>query len=336
MTLFWIIVAVLVVGVVALLLVPIFRAGSPQPRYATVIATGALLPALVIGLYFYQGQWRAPETPPQSVASVESAIVQLAERLEREGGNSEEWFMLGRSYMVVGNYVNAVGAFGRARQLGPQNDPVLSVEYAEALVLADRNNLLGQAGQLFEEVLAAQPLNPKALWYGAAAAFERGERDLAVSRWQELLAQNPPAELVGVLEQQIRAAGGTPATVADAPAPAPEPGTLRVMVSAPPELLNGISAQTPLFVLARGSQGGPPLAVRRLRVGDLPAEITLSERDSMVEGLNIVTMPVAQVVARIAVSGTAEAKPGDLFAEVDMNTVSDSGAIRLSIDQRVE
>ncbi len=336
MTMFWILAGALLVAVVAVLLVPIIKTPSARPRYLTVLATGAGLPGFALGMYLATGHWQATDVIAEQPANVEAMVAQLAGRLQQQGGTFEEWRMLGRSYMVTGRYADAVSAYGKARQLEGGNDVELTAQFAEALVLADGNQLAGEAGRLFEQVLAQQPLEPRALWYGGMAALGRGENALAIERWQTLLGQNPPDELRQVLHERIAEAGGRESPPAQAQVTESDTGTIRLSVTAKPGLLNGIANDTPLFVLARGELPGPPLAVRRMRVGDLPFEISLSDKDAMMAGRNISNSRVVELIARIALGGSPEARSGDLYGQAKLESQADNTTIALTIDQRVD
>lgn len=330
---FWVMTAILLVIVVGSLLAPLMRTPAEKPRYVAVLATGAGLPVFALGVYLTIGQWQTPEVADQTAPDVEAMVGQLAARLQREGGNEEEWRMLGRSYMVMGRYPDAVSAFGQARKVSTADDPELLAQFAEALALTDLDNLRGEAGALFEQVLARRPRDPKGLWYGAAAAEARGDSTLAIERWQLLLTMNPPDALRQVLEARLRDAGGSvPASMANN-----EPvSTIEVAVSLDPELSAGLAADTPVFVIARTAEGGPPLAVRRLRLADLPAQVTLSEADAMLPERSIGNQTVAELTARVAISGGPVAQPGDLFASQAVTDATVDGPVVLRIDRRVQ
>jgi cytochrome c-type biogenesis protein CcmH len=83
---------------------------------------------------------------------------------------------------------------------------------------------------------------------------------------------------------------------------------LKVRVELAPELLEKVRPEDTLFVFAKAASGPPmPLAVKRLTVADLPAEVTLSDADAMMPQLKISSFPQIQLMARISRDGNATA-----------------------------
>lgn len=92
-----------------------------------------------------------------------------------------------------------------------------------------------------------------------------------------------------------------------------------------------------VFVFARAVNGPPaPLAVKRISAADLPTTVTLSESDSMAQGLTITTFPLVQVTARITASGNVMASPGDLEGSSQPLSVAETPRVAIRIDRVVE
>lgn len=288
-------------------------------------------------LYWKYGSWRTgvEGVEQASVPAVEQMVAGLAERLHSTDGNDlQGWVMLGHSYVVMGRYADALDAFTHAHALAGDGNADVLAGYAEAITLADPPKFMDQALPLFERVLKLDPVNPQGLWYGGLGAFERGEKRLAIDRWQALLKQDPPAEYRQVIEKYIVAAGGKVASPAQSAAVG---AGIRIHVSLAPGLGSQVRSDETLFVFAlpAGGAGGPPLAARRLQVGDLPVDLTLSDQDSPIPGRTLSGQAHVLVMARISVSGTPEQHPGDLVGQTEWDAASGK-QVTIVIDTQIK
>ncbi|HSO05940.1 MAG TPA: tetratricopeptide repeat protein, partial [Pelomicrobium sp.] len=222
----------------------------------------------------------------------------LAKRLEENPGDVNGWRMLGRSYMSLNNYPQAVAAFERVVELEDGRSAQGLVELAEALLAAEGGQTMSpRAMSLFENALAVEPNSQAALFWSGLGAFNRGDTDTAADRWERLLATNPPADIRDVIEQRVAEwRGEAPAAVAGTEQAAPaqaaaEPAPLAdgAIVSASIALSDAARIALPpdavVFVIARDpAQPSPPIAVTRRRLAELPAVVQLGDRESMVAG----------------------------------------------------
>ena len=175
------------------------------------IAVGVAVPLLTISLYQRLGEPHAidPTLASSSEPAVEDMVARLAERMQSEPGNSEGWLMLGRSYMAMERYAEAVDAFTAAHGLMGDGPELLS-DLAEAEALMGGQDFLGAPGAHLERALELDPAYPKALWLGAFAAMQRGDKALAVHRWQRLLDRQPADSEAGQVLRNLIANSGAP------------------------------------------------------------------------------------------------------------------------------
>ena len=104
--------------------------------------------------------------------------------------------------------------------------------------------------------------------------------------------------------------------------PASQTG-LKLKVSLIPALLKELSPESPIFVFVRAVENpGPPLAVFRKKVGELPFEIALNDSHAMIPGRTISSAENVIVGVRISVSGNPERQPGD-FEQLSNTIPSD-------------
>jgi cytochrome c-type biogenesis protein CcmH len=322
-TQFWIIAALLCAAALAILLFPLWRVRRRQGHWSTLglVVAIAVVP-VAVGLYTHVSNWN----PAVEARLHEGArlVSELAARLEQRPDDLQGWRLLANSYMALGRYDDGRDAYAQLWKRTSQPDDELKLAYAEAQILTDRGTLTGEAGKLVEEVLAAEPENPKALWYGGLVALELGRQDLVRARWTSLLAMNPPEQVADVVRQQLGQVGGAAPRMS-------APPTAQAS-SAPVDQL-GPNAQ--LFVLAQAPEGGPPLAVIRASPQAVPGKFTLSEANSMIQGRSIANYPEVTVVARLSASGQPLAQPGDWFAQAVVRP-ADGNPVALVIDQVVQ
>jgi cytochrome c-type biogenesis protein CcmH len=87
---------------------------------------------------------------------------------------------------------------------------------------------------------------------------------------------------------------------------------LKLKVSLNPALETEISTASSVFIFVRAAANpGPPLAVVRKKVGELPFEIALNDSHAMIPGRTISSADNIIVGARISVSGNPERQSGD-------------------------
>ena len=274
----------------------------------------------------------------------------LARRLEENPDDIGGWRMLGRSYMQLNNYPQAVAAFERVVELEDGRDAQGLVELGEALLAAEGGQSMSpRVMSLFENALAVQPNNQAALFWSGLGAFNRGDTDVAADRWERLLATNPPGEIRDVIEQRVAEwRGETPAPAAasdeqSASAPAasePAPMQDGAIVSASIALSEAAQSALPsdaiVFVIARDpAQPSPPIAVTRRRLAELPAVVHLGDGESMVAGRALSGFEEFELVARVSLTGQPVSQPGDWFGSVIVKP-AENGSIALSIDTPVE
>ncbi len=331
---FWIAAAGLGSIAAGFLILPLWRDRQRQGNWSVsgLISAFAVVP-VAIAIYVTISTWR-PD-PVLDVSSEEGAMVaQLAAKMVENPDDVNGWRLLGRSYMVLGQYALGRQAYSEVFARMPDPDNELKVAFGEALILSNPGSLDAQAGDLIEDVLRTEPANQKALWYGGFVAIERGREDLARTRWTALLDTNPPPDIADVLRTRL-ASLDAPVLGDGQPTVAPDSPVIRLSVS----LAEGFATDTlgpdaNLFIFARASAGGPPLAVIRRPISAVPGEFTLTDQDTMIAGRSLADYPELSLVARLSASGEPLAQSGDLYAEATY-TSADGDVVELVIDQVV-
>ena len=334
----------------AALLVPMYRHREPASTATAIGITAILisLPVCVVLIYRLIGDYPsaiqarvAPDivaTNPQDILAIGEMVASLAARLKQSPDDLEGWLMLGRSYVSLEQFAAAREAYQRAYLMTGGQSLTATLGYAEAMALADRSTLSGEASVLIETALKTAPQNPKALWYGGLSAVERGETELAAERWHRLLTQDLPGPVRQMVQQQLASLGGPLAAAPADSAQAGSPLVIEVEITVTENLRERIEGSAPLFVVARDpDQTGPPIAVVRHMAGSLPMTVSITDANLMLPGRSLVDLPRLRLIARVARGGDPIAQPGDIYGEILWDAANQTDApVAIVIDSVVE
>src|SRR5260370_5113713 len=127
----------------------------------------------------------APATDDRA-KKLAAAAEQLKARLQQEPGHVEGWVLLARTFASLERYPEARTAYNQAIALAP-NVPQLHAEFGELLVLGAEGNVTAEA----EAEFAKARDDPRARFYGAEAALQRGDREAAKAALRALVAEAP-------------------------------------------------------------------------------------------------------------------------------------------------
>lgn len=310
-----------------------------RPSYKTAAVVGVALPVVVLALYLQMGSPRVPDAVQaqdvqSQLAFIQQHLAELEQQVQAEPENLEALLMLGRAYVVLQRYDEAVALYAAAQpRFGGQ--PALLVDQAEALGYAQGGNLLGRPRTLLEQALAIAPSFPKGLWLAGLAAMQAENPVQARQHWQRLLSELPPdSEAAGQVRALLAELDATSADGADPAASA----SLQVEVQLAPALAQQVAPDSTVFVLARPADGEQraPLAVVRRTVDELPFAVTLDESMAMVPGMSLREFSEVVVEARVSLSGAAASQAGDLIGLSAPVTVSGTQPVTIVIDRVVE
>ncbi|MEK6662645.1 MAG: c-type cytochrome biogenesis protein CcmI [Pseudomonadota bacterium] len=283
------------------------------------IVVALIVPLLAIGLYLKIGNPNAldpaalnpPATDPMitQLQQVETLLPKLEQRLQAQPNDPTGWDMLGKSYMALERYSEAVKAYAKLAELQPREAQVFA-DYADAQAMAQGQTLTGKPTELIAQALKLDPTNGKALYLAGFAAQEAGKPKDAIAHWEKLIAQLPPdSEGAAVLRQNLAELKQQMGGQVRAQTGASVSGQVRLAAT-----LKGKPApQDTLFVFARAVEGPKmPLAMLRVQVKDLPVNFMLDDSMAMSPQMKLSNFPEVVIVARVSKSGAAVPQPGDL------------------------
>jgi cytochrome c-type biogenesis protein CcmH len=184
---------------------------------ALIIPVGAIAFYLIVGSPQELNPATAPATMPNtgseqqpgpmsqgqmSQEQIAANVDKLAARLKQNPNDPQGWTMLARSYMMLERFSDAASAYEKLTTLSA-NDADAWADYAEALALANGQNLAGKPTEAINRALQINPKHQKALDLSGSAYYQAGDYNKAIEQWQKLLKLLPPGsdELKTVTEQ---------------------------------------------------------------------------------------------------------------------------------------
>ena len=120
------------------------------------------------------------ENLAQNLARAQAATVATPDHIE-------SWLRLAEAAAAVNDSATEIRALRMARQLTSDDPGVLSL-LAEALSRAADGQVTVPARDLIGTVLATDPYEPRALFLWGLAAFQDGDFQAAITRWQNLVS----------------------------------------------------------------------------------------------------------------------------------------------------
>jgi len=303
---------------------------------ALLVGLALAMPLCAATLYLAVGNPQAlapPREDPHAFdpQQLEALVERLAARLRERPEEAEGWKLLGRSYVALGRFPDALDAYAKAAALKPR-DAELLADMADVLATTRKERLQGEPEKLVRRALEIDPQNLKALALAGTAAFDRKDFNGAVRYWSRMLPLveqgSEDARQIQASIAEARALGGQPAGAA--------PRALKGKVTLSKKLAAQAKPDDTVFIFARAAEGPPmPLAVRRVRVRDLPLEFALDDSMAMAPGMNLSAHPRVVIGARISKSGTPTPQPGDLQG-LSAPVANDAGNVTVVIDSVVK
>lgn len=297
-------------------------AGRSYGRWV-LLASAFAIPVLAMALYWQWGAYDALQLARENQSAQPHSMEEITARLERsvkaQPDSAENWYFLGRSYMAMERPADAAKAFAEAVRIAGRETELLA-QWAQAQYFAGKV-FSPEVRALTDEVLQKDPQEVTTLGLLGIAAFEEQRYADAIGFWQRLIdalpPQDPTAEAIagGIARarERMAEAGETAPEVAKQPVSAgPE---VTVQVSLHPSLRDKVAASDSVFVFAKANNGMPmPLAVKRLSVADLPAQVSLSDADAMMPQLKL--SGFAEIIVQARISRSGDVKEGQWQGEV--------------------
>ena len=259
----------------------------------------------------------------------------LQKRVVQRPENIYYWAMLAQQTLAKGDIQAASDYYRQAIEVIP-NDGYLLAQYAETLFILANSQFTETVVEVVDRAFAVDSSNPTILGLKGIQAFENQQWQLAITYWQGAMQQiDQNSVTASALQTGITRAKGQLQQTESAQEPSnAAPTKVELLVSIDPTI--SYSPEQTVFVALIAPSGPPmPLAARKLRAGDLPIQISLSDADAVMAGYNLSSVKEFKAIARLSQSGSATPQSGDW--EVSSGTLkadAQSGLIVLRVFNR--
>ncbi|PID41974.1 MAG: c-type cytochrome biogenesis protein CcmI [Proteobacteria bacterium] len=269
-----------------------------------------------------------------SVTSIAAMITSLEGKMKDDPTNMDGWFLLGKSYMNIGQYHKAVEAFDRLIPLAEAQGGSPASLYgikAQALYFASNGRFTEDVKKAIDHALRLNPDETNTLGLLGIMSMQAGQYEAAIQYWSKILELNPehPGKesiQAGIDEARKRMeatlASRAEATNHSTDAPEAEavgsekavtPVSLNIRVELDSTLAEKVAPSDTLYIYARALKGSKmPLAIVRKSAADLPLQVTLDDSQTMMPSARLSNFDQVEVIARISKQGTPQVNPGDL------------------------
>ena len=237
----------------------------------------------------------------------QTLILALGAAVRQDMDRPWVWYFLGRNFADLGMFQEAEIAYWQSsvRLQDDREKAMVLGQMALARYFIAEFVMTPDVMEAIEQARELNPAETTALQLLASDAEDRRDWPEAIGYWRLLIQNDPNSEPAARLRQRIAEAQQL---LADDTGP-----VIEVEVSLADDVR--LDPAWWVFVTARDAEreAMPPLAVTRLRVGDLPATVRLDDTLA-VGGFNLSSVPRVYVSALITASGTANAAAGDYRA----------------------
>ena len=265
--------------------------------------------------------------------------------------------------LLVGLVLLALGIYFAITQLSSPVEPDLMSEFrasqpratgagnqdasadlapVEVMLMGLKQRLEKQQDDVDGWVLLSKSYYHLNRWEEAQAAFDKARALGYTGSWQ-------PLPRIDAFSQNDRPSQGFDSAInfrnyttdEEAGETAKQPGSkpateLKLKITLNPALKKELPAKSPVYVFVRSAENpGPPLAVVRKQVDELPFEVTLNDSHAMIPGRSISSAKNIVVGARISVSGDPARQPRDYEILSDSIPANFTETIELVINDRI-
>ena len=278
-----------------------------------------VLPLFCLGVYQFIGasadqrilaliQQASESTETAQAFELQNQLYTAVEkRAEQRPDNIYYWILMARRAIQENDLPSAAYNYSQAIKLSP-DDGYLLGQYAEILFMLADSQFTDEVLVALDKAFAIDSSNPTVLGLKGIQAFEIEKWQSAITYWQEAQRQmDPTSDTIKALKVGIARAQKRLGIESEKATASPQ-----VEINVSIDKAIQFDPDQSVFVALVATSGAPmPLAARKLRAGDLPTTIILTNADSVMAGYNLSSVNMVKAVARLSQTGSASPQVGD-------------------------
>lgn len=253
-----------------------------------------------------------------------------------------EWqYLLGQFLNAQEDYQQAAQVFAALLKNLPeenqQDRAATLADLAQARFFANRQQANEDDYKLLEQSLAIMPERMGTLGIAGMLAFELGYFEKAIAHWRKMWHALAPSSEKQALEKGIKVAAQRLAQQGkQSDLSWLTPLELTVNLSLSKQAKAHSKEEDIIFLIAQEKHGSPmPIAAKRLRVKDLPMQVTLSSLQRMQPNKTLADVKQVNLIARLSKSGQIKAQTGDWQGRINNVNTHKKAPINLIINLQI-
>jgi len=342
--------------------------GGPANKYFSVlwpISLSLFIVAFSVALYDKQGSYQqivAVKQMPANHAQQQQMseeqkqkqrqqealayIKELKQQIADAPGNSEAWYNIGQTLVMMGDFDEAINAFKEVIRIEGEHAELLGA-IAQASYYRNNQQIDAEIQGLIDRALALDINDASTNILLGMHNFIEANYQVAITHWQRVIDAGKQGVNVNALQEAVTEAKSRLAnpqvamkTQNEDSNPSEVSGPqLKVNVSLSPEITELLTQgeDRVVFVYAIPTDGKRmPLAAVKIMASDLPTIVVLNDSQAMSPQNNLSSVEQVHIFAVASKLGGVGIKSGDYKAEINGIDVNNTETVNLLVDSVVE
>jgi cytochrome c-type biogenesis protein CcmH len=292
-----------------------------------------------------QQQMSAEQVQKQRQQEAQIYIEQLQQHVSDKPDDSEAWYNLGQTFVMMGGFGDAINAFEQVIRIEGEHADLLGA-IAQASYYRDNQQITPEIQALIDRALALDINDPSTNILMGMHNFIEANYQASITYWQRVIDTGKEGVNITALQEAVAEAKSRLTnpqagmqTRTETPQEDVSGPQLKINVNLSDDITELLAQgeDRVVFVYAIPTNGKRmPLAAVKIKASDLPTTVVLNNRQAMSPENNLGSVEQVNIFAIVSKLGGVGIKSGDYKAEAQNINVNSTEAIELLVDSIVE